>query len=84
MPETQKQDDSGQTCANLEEYGGFAVNCMATPFPSSSRMDAWSQRRGLQAVSIEATVLEKERQLFFFFNLVFLSYRADKWLTCLI
>lgn len=26
--------------------------CMAAPFPSSSRMDAWPQRRGLQTVSI--------------------------------
>lgn len=26
--------------------------CMAPPFPSSSRMDAWPQRRGLQAVSM--------------------------------
>lgn len=34
--------------------------CMAAPFPSSSRMDAWPQRRGLQTVSISRTVFLNE------------------------
>uniref|UniRef100_A0A3P8WLI6 Highly divergent homeobox n=1 Tax=Cynoglossus semilaevis TaxID=244447 RepID=A0A3P8WLI6_CYNSE len=36
---------------------------MATPFPSSSRMDAWSQRRGLQAMNLRSVFTPEQQRI---------------------
>ncbi|XP_068182096.1 highly divergent homeobox [Antennarius striatus] len=36
---------------------------MAAPFPSSSRMDAWSQRRGLQAMNLRSVFTAEQQSI---------------------
>ncbi|XP_035525224.1 highly divergent homeobox isoform X2 [Morone saxatilis] len=36
---------------------------MATPFPSSSRMDAWPQRRGLQAMNLRSVFTAEQQRI---------------------
>ncbi|KAI3351955.1 hypothetical protein L3Q82_020778, partial [Scortum barcoo] len=45
------------------KHGGFAVICMAAPFPSSSRMDAWPQRRGLQAMNLRSVFTAEQQRI---------------------
>lgn len=37
--------------------------CMAAPFPSSSRMDAWPQRRGLQAMNLRSVFTAEQQRI---------------------
>lgn len=39
------------------------MSCMAAPFPSSSRMDAWPQRRGLQTVNLRSVFTAEQQRI---------------------
>lgn len=56
------QNEDKHDCS--ENHGAYVVTCMAAPFPSSSRMDAWSQRRSLQTMNLRSVfTIEQQRIL---------------------
>lgn len=57
VPGTLRWDQYSWSCANVATWR-FCCDLHGSPIPLHNRMDAWSQRRGLQAVSISRIVLK--------------------------
>uniref|UniRef100_A0A1A7W8E9 Highly divergent homeobox n=1 Tax=Iconisemion striatum TaxID=60296 RepID=A0A1A7W8E9_9TELE len=47
----------------IKENGGGAVIYMASSFPSSSRMDVWSQRRSLQTMNLRSVFTVEQQRI---------------------
>ncbi|KAF7227739.1 highly divergent homeobox [Nothobranchius furzeri] len=47
----------------IKENGGGAVIYMASSFPSSSRMDVWSQRRSLQTMNLRSVFTAEQQRI---------------------
>ncbi|KAG7223528.1 hypothetical protein INR49_028421 [Caranx melampygus] len=62
VPATLRQDDYNQTCANLETWR-FCCELHGSPVPSSSRMDAWPQRRGLQTMNLRSVFTAEQQRI---------------------
>ncbi|KAM4622159.1 highly divergent homeobox isoform 2-T3 [Polymixia lowei] len=61
----QSQDEYHQDHAALdrEESCASALVCMAAPFSSSSRMDAWPERRGLQTMNLRSVFTAEQQRI---------------------
>ncbi|XP_017275150.1 highly divergent homeobox [Kryptolebias marmoratus] len=58
-----QDEDSRRKTVLISTHGGAAVISMAASFPSSSRMDAWPQRRGLQTMNLRSVFTAEQQRI---------------------
>ncbi|XP_068596900.1 highly divergent homeobox [Brachionichthys hirsutus] len=64
VPSTLRRDDCSQSRSRLEAWRlGCDLHGSPVPPPSSSRMDAWSQRRGLQAMNLRSVFTAEQQRI---------------------